>query len=451
MTNIRRDRTVLALALALALAAVLLPAALLSRTQAQAESRTPIEKRVRALTDKLTPELISIRRDIHCHPELAYQEERTSAIVAGHFRKLGLEVRTGYAKTGVLGILKGGKPGPVVAMRGDMDALPITEETGLPFASKVKAMLDGRETGVMHACGHDIHTTMLMGVATVLSSMKADVPGTIVFVAQPAEEVEDGGANRMIEDGAFKEIVPEAFFAFHVDDTLKAGKIGYASGFMSANVDGFDLTIRGEGGHGANPDSCVDPIVVGARIVTALQVLISREISVHDHTVITVGSFHSGTARNIIPRTAKLEATVRNYGEEQRKLLRDRITRVISGICASAGAEFELDYTLGTPSVYNDPALTAAALRTAERVLGGKPALVEQKPEMGGEDFSYFGKVAPAVMLVLGVVPPDRESTSVHSPTFMADEAAIPIGVNLMANILLDYALAVATPTIQKR
>lgn len=437
MNKIRR------IPLALILTAILIPAAL--------QAQTPLEKTIRALTDKLTPELIAIRRDLHCHPELAYQETRTSAIVAGYFRKLGLEVRTGYAKTGVLGILKGGKPGPVVAMRGDMDALPITEETGLPFASKVKTTLDGRETGVMHACGHDVHTTLLLGVAAVLSAMKADVPGTVVFVAQPAEEVEDGGANLMIEEGAFKDIVPAAFFAYHVDDTLKAGKIGYASGFMSANVDGFDLTIRGEGGHGANPDSCVDPIVVGARIVTALQVLISREISVHDHTVITVGSFHSGTARNIIPRSARLEATVRNYGEEQRTILRDKITRVITGICESAGAEFELDYKLGTPSVYNDPALTRAVLVTAERVLGSKQALVEQKPEMGGEDFSYFGKVAPAVMINLGVVPPDRESTSVHSPTFMADEAAIPIGVNLMANILLDYALADATRTIQKR
>ncbi|MFO7732324.1 MAG: amidohydrolase [Candidatus Aminicenantes bacterium] len=437
MNKIRR------IPLTLILTAILIPAAL--------PAQTPLEKTIRSLTDKLTPELIAIRRDLHCHPELAYQETRTSAIVADYFRKLGLEVRTGYAKTGVLGILKGGKPGPVVAMRGDMDALPITEETGLPFASKVKTTLDGRETGVMHACGHDVHTTLLLGVAAVLSAMKADVPGTVVFVAQPAEEVEDGGANLMIEEGAFKDIVPAAFFAYHVDDTLKAGKIGYASGFMSANVDGFDLTLRGEGGHGANPDSCVDPIVVGARIVTALQVLISREISVHDHTVITVGSFHSGTARNIIPRSARLEATVRNYGEEQRTILRDKIARVITGICESAGAEFDLDYKLGTPSVYNDPALTRAVLVTAERVLGSKQALVEQKPEMGGEDFSYFGKVAPAVMINLGVVPPDRESTSVHSPTFMADEAAIPIGVNLMANILLDYALADATRTIQKR
>jgi len=399
---------------------------------------SPLEKRIKAATDKLAPELVSIRRDIHAHPELGLEETRTSAIVADYFRKLGLDVRTGYAKTGVLGILKGGKPGPVVAMRGDMDALPITEETGLPFASKVTAVVEGRETGLMHACGHDIHTTMLLGVAAVLASVKADLPGTVVFIAQPAEEC-CGGANLMIEDGAFKEIVPAAFFAYHVDDTLKAGRLGYASGFMSANVDGFTLEIKSEGCHGASPWSCVDPIVVGAQIVTALQVLVSREFSVHNNTVITVGSFHGGSAPNIIPRSARLEATVRNYGEDQRRVLQDKITRLVTNICEAAGAKFDLAYEFGTMSVYNDPALTGQALATAERVLGSKAALVEQKPEMGGEDFSYFGKIAPAVMFNLGVVPPELEATAVHSPTFVADEAAIPIGVNLMANIILDH------------
>jgi len=245
----------------------------------------------------------------------------------------------------------------------------------------------------------------------------------------------------MIKDGAFKDIVPAAFFAYHVDGTLKAGRIGYASGFMSANVDGFNLEIKSEGCHGAYPNSCVDPIVVGAQIVIALQVMISREIGVHDNTVITVGSFHAGSARNIIPRSARLEATVRNYGEAQRQVLRDKITRLVSNICGAAGAAFDLKYHFGTASVYNDPALTLQALATAERILGGKSALVEQKPEMGGEDFSYFGTVAPAVMLNLGVVPPDRETTAVHSPTFIADEAAIPIGVNLMANIIMDYQM----------
>jgi len=406
-------------------------------------AQTPLEKKVKAATEKLSAELIAIRQDIHCHPELGLQETRTSGLVAEYFRKLGLEVRTGYAKTGVIGILKGGKPGPIVAMRGDMDALPITEETGLPFASKEKAVVDGRETGLMHACGHDIHTTMLLGVAAVLTSVKADLPGTVVFIAQPAEEC-CGGADMMIREGAFKDIVPGAFFAYHVDDTLKAGRIGYASGFMSANVDGFSLEIRSEGCHGASPWSCVDPIVVGAQVVTALQTIVSRETNVWNNTVITVGSFHAGSAPNIVPRSARLEATVRNYGEDQRRILREKITRLVTGICQAAGAPFDLAYEFGTLSVYNDPALVRGALATAERVLGSKEALVEQKPEMGGEDFSYFGTIAPAVMLNLGVVPADRESTAVHSPTFVADEAAIPIGVDLMANIILDHQTAAA-------
>ena len=404
---------------------------------------TPLEKKVKALTDKLAPELIAIREDIHCHPELGLDLPRTSAIVADYFRKLGLEVRTGYAKSGVLGILKGGKPGPVTAMRGDMDALPITEETDLPFASKDKAIVEGRETGVMHACGHDIHTTMLLGVAAVLAAVKADLPGTIVFVAQPGEEC-CGGASLMIEEGAFKDIVPSAFFAYHVDDTLKAGRIGYASGFMSANVDGFSLEIKSAGCHGASPWSCVDPIVVGAQVVTALQTIVSRETNVQNNTVVTVGSFHSGTAPNIIPRSARLEATVRNYGEDQRRILKDKITRLVTGICQAAGAEFDLAYEFGTKSVYNDPDLVRGALATAARVLGSQTALVEQKPEMGGEDFSAFGAIAPAVMLNLGVVPADLEATAVHSPTFMADEAGIPIGVNLMADIILDHQMKAA-------
>src|SRR5512137_2822781 len=248
----RRSIAVPALILTVLFSASLLPGA--------GAPSASLRKKVQALTDKSAPVLIAIRQDIHCHPELGLQETRTSGIVADYFRKLGLEVRTGYAKTGVIGILRGGKPGPVTAMRGDMDALPITEETSLPFASRETALVDGRETGLMHACGHDIHTTMLLGVAAVLASVKADLPGTVVFIAQPAEEC-CGGAGLMIRDGAFKDPVPTAFFAYHVDDTLKAGRIGYASGFMSANVDGFTLEIKSDGCHGASPWSCVDPIV----------------------------------------------------------------------------------------------------------------------------------------------------------------------------------------------
>jgi amidohydrolase len=403
-----------------------------------AHSATPAEKKIKALTDKIAPDLIAMREDIHCHPELGLQEKRTSALAADYLRKLGLEVRTGFATTGVLGILKGGKPGPVVAMRADMDALPITEETGLPFESKERATVEGREVGLMHACGHDIHTTVLLGVASILAQMKAELPGTVLFILQPGEEC-CAGAEKMIQDGAFKDDKPQAFFAFHVDDTLKAGKVGYTPGFSSANVDGFRLVINSEGCHGASPNLCVDPIVVGSQIVIALQVMISRELDVNHNAVITVGSFHAGTAPNIIPRSAELNATVRNYGEDQRQLLKEKITRLVTNICGAAGATFTLNYEIGTPSVYNDPNLLKEVLPVAERVLGGKSAIVEELPEMGGEDYAYFGKLAPAVMLGLGIIPADRVKTAVHSPTFVADEAGIPLGVNLMANVILDY------------
>lgn len=405
---------------------------------ADGQTVSGLEKKIRQAVDRLTPELISIRRDIHANPELGLQETRTSAIAADYFRKLGLEVRTGYSVTGVLGILKGGRPGPVVAMRADMDALPITEETGLPFASKVRAVYEGRETGLMHACGHDIHTTVLLGVAAALSAVRQELPGTVLFIAQPGEECCRGAA-RMLEDGVFHDHKPEAVFAYHVDDTLKAGFIGYTSGYASANVDGFVLEILSEGCHGANPSNCVDPIVVGAQVVTALQVMVAREIDVHDHTVVTVGAFHAGTADNIIPRSAELKATVRTYREENRQRVSEKIKRLVANICEAAGTSYKLDYEFGLPSMYNDPGLLAGMLRVAERVLGGKAALVEEKPDMGGEDFAYFSRVAPSVMLGLGVVPAEVETTSVHSPMFVADEAGIPLGVDLMARIIADY------------
>lgn len=397
-----------------------------------------MDDRVDSIVARITPSLIEIRRDIHCHPELSMQETRTAALVADYFRKLGLEVRTGIGGAGVLGILRGGKPGPVVGMRGDMDALPIAEQTGLPFASKEKGLRDGREVGIMHACGHDIHTTMLLGVAQVLSEMRKDISGTVLFVAQPAEEYGDG-AQRMLEDGLFRDIRPEAMLAYHVDDRFKAGIIAYCEGDITANVDGFDLTVESAGCHGSSPWSCVDPIVVGAQIVTALQVMVAREINVENNTVITVGSFHAGAARNIIPDKAVLEATIRNYGEDQRMLIKEKVERLVRNICEAAGAPYKLDYQIGTPSVYNDPHLLERILPTVERVLGGKSFLRKVPPEMGGEDFSYFSRQVPSALLWLGVVPKDVESTQLHSPTFIADEQGIPIGIRVMSSVILDY------------
>lgn len=397
-----------------------------------------LKNKIEAIIEKITPELIEIRRDIHAHPELAFQEKRTAARVASYLEQLGLEVKTGIAGTGVLGILRGSKKGPILAMRADMDALPITEATGLPFSSKEKGIINGQEVGLMHACGHDIHTTILLGVARVLSELKSELRGTILFIAQPAEEYGDG-ASEMLKAGLFAEFKPEAIFAFHVDDEARVGFIRYAPEYAAANVDGFDLIIESEGGHGSDPDSCVDPIVVGAQIVLALQVMVSREIDVHDDTVITVGSFHAGTARNIIPSKAELKATIRTYGEQQRLLVKEKIERIIQNICEAANASYKLNYYIGTPALRNDPALLKKILPMVEDALGGRQFVLQEKPSMGGEDFSYFAREIPAVMLWLGVVPENLTKTAVHSPTFLADEKCIPLGVKVMSSILLRY------------
>jgi amidohydrolase len=396
------------------------------------------DKKIQEIVREILPELIEIRRDIHAHPELAFEEKRTSAIAAAYLEKLGLEVKKGFAKTGLLAILRGQKGGPVIGMRADMDALPLSEKTGLPFSSQEKIRIDGIEYGVMHACGHDVHTTVLLGVAGVLSRLKDNFNGTILFIVQPAEEKGDG-ANEMLKEGLFRDIKPEAMFAFHVNDTAKAGVISYTPGYSGANCDGFRLVIKSEGCHGASPSSCVDPIVVGSQVVVALQVMVSREIDVNRNTVITVGSFHAGSASNIIPEKAELQATVRTYGDEQRKLVRQKVERLVTNICEGAGAQFELGYYFATPSLYNDPALLKEILPTVERVLGGKEFLKEELPEMGGEDFSYFAREAPSVMLGLGVVPEEVAKTSVHSPTFIVDEQSIPLGVKVMSSVILDY------------
>lgn len=396
------------------------------------------DTKVAEIVKAATPQWIDIRRDLHAHPELSFQEKRTAEVVAKYFENLGLEVKTGIGGPGVLGILRGGKPGPVVGIRGDMDGLPITEATGLAFASQAKTSYEGREVGVMHACGHDIHTTVLLGTAYVLAQLRSELPGTVMFIAQPAEEWGDG-ANEMVKAGVLKDIKPEAMFAFHVADNVQAGYLNYIPGDACANCDGIHLIIKSTGGHGAHPAVCVDPIVVGAQIVIALQVLVAREIDVHNNTVITVGSFHAGSARNIIPPKAELKAIIRTYGEDQRKLLRGKVERLVTNICEAAGAQFELNYDFGTPSLYNDPKLLQKILPTLERVLGEKKFIQEELPSMGGEDFSYFAREVPSVMLGLGVTPKNMEKNALHTPAFIADEECIPVGTRSMASIVLDY------------
>ena len=395
----------------------------------------PLDRKIEEIARAIAPDMVALRRDIHAHPELSLEEKRTAALVADRFKALGLEVRTGIGGTGVLAVLRGGKPGPVVGFRADMDALPITEETGLPFASKERAVRDGREVGVMHACGHDVHTAVLLGVATVLSRLKGDVAGTVLFVAQPAEEG-GGGARRMLEDGLFRDVKPSAMFAFHVDDSWPAGIVKFVPGYVTANSDSFSLTVFSEGCHGANPHLCVDPIVVGAQVLIALQVMISRQIDVHKDTVITVGSFHAGSASNIVPQRADLKATVRTYGDDERQVVREKIEQTIAGVCQAAGARYSLDYALGIPAAVNDPGLTKRAAAIASRLLG-QAKVIQGVPGMVAEDFSYFGREMPAALLWLGAQPKGSTAT-LHSPYFFADEDAIPVGIRVMSAIILD-------------
>jgi amidohydrolase len=394
-----------------------------------------LDRKIEEIVRSILPDIIALRRDIHAHPELSLAETRTAALLAGRLKALGLEVRTGIGGTGVLGVLRGGKPGPVVGYRTDMDALPIIEETGLPFASKERAVRDGREVGVMHACGHDAHMAVLLGVATVLERLKNDMAGTVLFVAQPAEEVGEG-AKQMLEDGVFRDIRPAVMFAFHVDDSAPAGIITCVPGHVTANADSFSLTVFSEGCHGANPHLCLDPIVVGAQVVLALQVMISRRLDVHNDTVITIGSFHAGTASNIVPQRADLRATIRTYGDEQRRTVREKIEQTIAGICQAAGARYSLDYAYGIPSGTNDPGLTKQAAAVAERVVG-RANVVQGVPRMVAEDFSYYGRERPAVFLWLGAQPQGGTAT-LHSPYFTVDEDAIPVGIRVMSAVILD-------------
>lgn len=416
------------------LGAALLAAVVAGAAPAPAKPQD-LNSKAAAIVREIGPELIAVRRDLHAHPELSLQETRTAALVADRFRALGLEVRTGVGGTGVLGVLRGGKPGPVVGLRGDMDALPITEETNLAFASKEKGLRNGKEYGVMHACGHDIHTTVLLGTAAVLSRLKSEIAGTVLFVAQPAEEY-GAGASDMLKDGVFRDLKPAAMFALHVDDVAPAGTVKYVPGFAMANVDSFYLAVFSDGCHGASPQLCVDPIVVGAQAVVALQAMVARQLDARRDTVVTVGSFHAGTATNIIPPRADLQATVRTYGDDQRRLVRERIERTIAGVCAAAGARYQLNYELGTPACYNDPDETLAAAAALERVLG-KDSVVQDIPDMGGEDFSFFAREVPSVMLFLGAQPKGATAT-LHSPFWVADEEAISVGVRAMTAVLLD-------------
>jgi amidohydrolase len=401
-----------------------------------------LSARVDQEAQRVTPQIVELRHKLHQNPELSNREVQTAELVAAHLRALGMEPKTGIAKTGVTALLKGGKPGPLVAVRADMDALPVTEETDLPFRSTKRDTFLGQEVGVAHACGHDIHTSSLLGVASVLAAMRQDLPGSVLFIFQPAEEGpppgEEGGAELMLEEGVFKDAKPVAAFALHSFPDLEVGQIGFNPGPTYAAVDQFRIKIRGKQSHGAYPHQGIDPIVIGSEAVMAFQTIRSRYLPPLEPSVLTVGIFRGGERFNIIPGEVMLEGTVRTYKEDLRNEVERRMRQILDGITKANGATFEMEYQRNAPATVNDPALTQTVQPLLERILGaGNVKLVE--PTMGGEDFAYFANQVPGFYYRLGVLKPGTTSGGLHTPNFRADDGAVPVGIRSMARLVVDY------------
>ena len=402
---------------------------------------TEIDRRAAQVHDKV----IAWRRDIHQHPELSNRETRTAELVAQHLRSLGLDVRTGVAKTGVVAVLRGGRPGPVVALRADMDALPVTEEVDLPFASKVRTTFNGQEVGVMHACGHDTHVAMLMGAAEVLAGMRRDLPGTIKFIFQPAEEGaptgERGGAEVMIEEGALENPKPSAIFGLHVLP-YPVGEIRYRPGGAMASSDAFRVVVRGRQTHGAQPWAGIDPVVVAAQIVLGLQTIASRQVDVTaTPAIVTVGAINGGVRYNIIPDSVVMVGTIRAFDSAVRRDIHQRVRRTAESIAQSAGASALVTVDTGPPVTFNDPALTERMLPTLRRVAGANGVQLNN-PLTPAEDFSRYQERIPGLFVFLGIAPRGAAPSSIapnHSPRFFVDEAALPTGVRVLTHLAVDY------------
>ncbi len=385
--------------------------------------------------------IIAARHQIHANPELGNREFETAALIARHLTALGLEVRTGVAHTGVVGILRGGQPGPVVAVRADMDALPVTEETDLPFRSTKRTTYNGMEVGVMHACGHDIHTSVLMGVASVLTDLKDDLPGTVLFIFQPAEEGspagEEGGASLMLEEGVFEGVEPSAIFALHSDPGLSVGKIVYAVGPALAATATFSITITGLQAHGAAPHMGIDPVVMASQVVLALQTIPSRTLDPLQPSVVTVGTIHGGERFNIIPESVELTGTARAYSEEVHDTIERRMAEIVDGITKASGGTYQLQYSRGTPPTINDPDLVRSMVPTLHAVLGADH-VIEGPPVMAGEDFAYYALEVPGFIFWLGTLKEGTVSGPLHNPSMRADDSAIPVGIRALSNLVID-------------
>jgi amidohydrolase len=391
---------------------------------------------VEKLVEEVAPMVVELRRDIHAHPELANREERTARVVAEMLRKVGLkEIRTGVAHHGVVGLLRGREPGPVIALRGDMDALPIQENTGLPYASRIP--------GIMHACGHDAHTAMLVGAAAVLARLQDRFPGAIKFIFQPAEEGvppgEKGGATLMIEEGVLEDPPVDAIFAMHVNIDLPTGKIGYREGALMAAVDRFRLAIVGKQSHAAMPWAGIDPIVASAHVITAVQTIASRTIDARQPIVVSFGRICAGEAWNIIPERVEMEGTIRTHDPEVRKVAKESFRRIVEQVAAGLGARAELELYDYGPVVWNNPALLSFLKRALTHAVGAEN-LVEIAPVMGGEDFAHYAQRVPGLYVYLGAGNKEIGAVfPVHTPFFRIDEAALSVGVKTHCMVALYF------------
>jgi amidohydrolase len=411
----------------------------------------PFDADIASSADRLEQKVIAWRRDLHQHPELGNREFRTSRIVADHLKALGIEVKEKVAHTGVVGVLKGGKPGPVVALRADMDALPVKEEVDVPFASKVTTEWSGMQCGVMHACGHDAHTSILMGVAELLAGIRSRIPGTVKFIFQPAEEGapdgETGGAQQMIEEHCLEEPKVGAIFGLHVTSNHHTGKIGYREGPLMASSDEMRIFVRGSQTHAAMPWRGADPIVAASQIVVGLQTIVSRRLELtKEPSVVTIGVFQGGVRKNIIPDEVRMEGTIRAFDEAQRDAIHEHVRRIAEMIAEAGGAKAKVMIKRGYDVTVNDPALTRWAIPTLARMAGDSNVGIVDKV-CGAEDFSFYQKAVPGLFYRVGCTPPGKpiaESAPNHSPRFFVDEACLKIGVRTLSALALDWLAASA-------
>jgi amidohydrolase len=393
------------------------------------------------------PQVIAWRRDFHAHPELSNRETRTAEIVAKQLRALGLEVKTGLGLTGVAAVLRGAQPGPTIGLRADMDALPVTEQVDVPFKSTVTTEFRGETVGVMHACGHDAHVAMLLGVAKVLAAQRQTLRGQVLFIFQPAEEGapegETGGASRMLAEGLFDIAKPEAVFGLHVIASLPTGVIGYRTGPMMAGSDSFTINVVGRQTHGSRPWGGVDPVVTAAEIISGLQTIVSRQIDITEiPTVISVGAIKGGIRFNIIPDSVEMVGTIRTFDTKLRADVIERMNRTVTNIAAANGATATLKVRDNfIPPVINDAALTQRALPTLERAVG-KDNIRTISLQTTAEDFSFYGQQVPAFFFWVGITPPDRDPATAafnHSPLFYVDEPGMAVGMRAMLAVATDY------------